>query len=454
MSSSTSVIHNQSGFTRRDFLKASALAALGLAGSSVLSSCNSGGPSGNLTYLSGDTSDAEQEVYQSWISSFKEANSGVEITGEHLSYGTDFLTKLDALVAAGTPPDFVPRWFSDEALSFWDKGELKPVNNLMEKLGMDGWDESSLRKFRIGDDYIGVPYTVSAFPFFWRKDLIDKHGLQIPETWNDLIAAAQALTEDTDGNGEVDIYGTVVPYGRNSQTSYLFWMMIWTNGGYVVDQDLNVSLNSPQVVETLDFLKELAQYSPPGSAEYSWGENVGAFVSGLSASVLYQGRVFTNIANENPDLADKITVGPIPYGKEPATLGLWAGSSIFSGSDNVESAEAFIEHIHKPAEYVKWLAILPGHYWASRLTMLDQPEFAELPLVQKYQNEIKRIASYTDGARSFSQESPDHKINPYSTAILGSNVLADMVQMVLIQGDSAQKAAEWGATQVKDLMTS
>jgi len=48
--------------------------------------------------------------------------------------------------------------------------------------------------------------------FFYRKDLFEEYGIPYPpKTWAEVIEAAKKLTLDTDGDGEIDIYGFGMP---------------------------------------------------------------------------------------------------------------------------------------------------------------------------------------------------------------------------------------------------
>lgn len=432
--------------SRRDFLKVTGLSAAALAGIPALAACGSDNENAGVAYISQDTTDPEIAAYDKWNAAFTKANDGLEATGQHLGAGTDFLTKLEAGLAAGNPPDLVTRWFSDEARTYWNRDSIAPATELLEQIApLENWDETAISAFTVDGTLIGIPLDVSVFPFFWRKDLLEAANLQVPETWDDLLTAAEKLTVD-------GMHGTVVPHARSTQISYIFWIMLWSNGGCVVDPALNVALDTPEVVETLNFLKELAQFSPPGSAQFDWGDNIGSFVSGKSASVLYQGRVLANIEDQNPDLRDAITVGMVPYGKQPATLGLWSGSSIPAAAENPEGAEAYIKMMHSPEHYASWLNVAPGHNWAADVTMMDNDTVQADPIVNHYSDIIDEIRAMSEFARSFAQESSDHEVNYNAASFLNSNVLADMVQRVLINDEDASSVARWGAEQATAIM--
>ena len=74
------------------------------------------------------------------------------------------------------------------------------------------WDDYSEPLVRgistFGDKLIGIPFDIPIFILMYRKDLLDKHGLQIPTTMDDYMNVVRALDEAERGNG---IYSTTRP---------------------------------------------------------------------------------------------------------------------------------------------------------------------------------------------------------------------------------------------------
>ena len=91
----------------------------------------------------------------------------------------------------------------------------------------------------------------------YRKDLAEKPGLKPPKTWADLLANAKALTLDTNGDGKIDIYGITLP-GDNLFINILLGELIKANGGVLFDKQNQPQLTDKQMIETLEFWRELA----------------------------------------------------------------------------------------------------------------------------------------------------------------------------------------------------
>ena len=48
---------------------------------------------------------------------------------------------------------------------------------------------------------------------FYNKEIFDAAGINVDdiETWEDYIEAGKKITQDLDGDGEIDVYMTAVP---------------------------------------------------------------------------------------------------------------------------------------------------------------------------------------------------------------------------------------------------
>jgi ABC-type glycerol-3-phosphate transport system substrate-binding protein len=243
--------------SRRDFLRLAAAGGFGLAAGSSLLACSPGGGSGagqslqegELKYLSEDTSDIEVAWYKRVTEAFQATYT--RVNGEHLGTGEDFYQKLQTLFASRNPPDLIPRTSQARALTLQTEGVLQPVGDIVDRIGRDKFTQAGLDSFTDGDEMYGVPMIGTSTVFWYRTDLAQQAGLSGPTTWEELLAFAKALTLDTDGDGQIDQWGTSVPFGRNSMTNQWFFCLLRQNGGNIVDPDLAVVFDSPKTVEAL-----------------------------------------------------------------------------------------------------------------------------------------------------------------------------------------------------------
>ena len=71
---------------------------------------------------------------------------------------------------------------------------------------------------------------------YYNKAIFDEYGVDYPEagwTWDDLLAIAQELTVDTDGDGKTDIWGIQLPGPWT--TGFEYW--VGAAGGSLISED-------------------------------------------------------------------------------------------------------------------------------------------------------------------------------------------------------------------------
>ena len=108
--------------------------------------------------------------------------------------GEQAMTVLRARVAAGDPPTAV------QALGFdiLDWGAQGALANLNDVAAAEGWDAvvpDALQGFaKFDGKWISAPVNVHSTNWVWaNKSVLDANGIEIPETWDDFVAAVDAL---------------------------------------------------------------------------------------------------------------------------------------------------------------------------------------------------------------------------------------------------------------------
>lgn len=426
--------------------RAGTAAATGGAGAASAAPSNL---TGTVVYYSEDTAPNEIAWYTAVDTAFKKANPKVEIQPNYLDVGKDFFPKLQTALAAHAPPDLGTVININSAFTMWSQGVLDSADDLVSTIGADKFEPGVLSSTKFDNHYLGVPVDQSAVVFWYRTDLAQQAGLKAPTNWQELLDFAKKLT----ANG---VYGVVLPYSRGTVTNRFFLTLIRQNGGNIVDPDLKVVFDSPQVVEALDFYKELAQYSPPGSVDYGFGEERDAFYTGKAASLFYAGRVAIEIGAKNPSLADKFGAVAQPAGKNPYASSSPYVAMLFKEAKRKDLAKLWITKFEfDPDLYIQWLNVLPGQNLTTIPSMTQMPAYINEPTRKRYPEIMKLLddeAKRGGGTIGFLKETPSHKPNPQSGALDQGTILADMVQKVIVGKESSKSVVAAGAKQIADLM--
>jgi hypothetical protein len=123
----------------------------------------------------------------------------------------------------------------------------------------------------------GVPNLSISMFFFYRKDLLDAAGLKPPETMDEWIATAKALTKPDQKQ-----YGTAMTLKAGDGFQNDFTYFLRTYGGDWYDKDWKVTIDSEAGVKALTTMKELMKYAPPNVLAFHNDESTVAMQQGLT----------------------------------------------------------------------------------------------------------------------------------------------------------------------------
>jgi len=191
-------------------------------------------------------------------------------------------------------------------------------------------------------------FCVAGFTFY-RTDLFEKAGLdpkKPPKNWDDLLRYAQALTKDTNGDGNIDQWG----YGYcGLEIGADFLEFMWQNGGDILDANNNVTVNSPAVVEALQFFVDLRnkyKVVPPGVITMMPEDLRKMFAAGQMAMLRNWPYVWATTQTADSPIKGKVVMIPNPGHAVPtaSTFGAW-GLAIPQQSGNKELAQKFVSYM-------------------------------------------------------------------------------------------------------------
>ena len=156
-----------------------------------------------------------------------------------------------------------------------------------------------------------APLTGGTDLMVYRKDLLEKAGIQPPKTLDDFIVDVKKLNDPDHG-----VYGIALRGQRGSGANVWRWMPYFRGfGGQWFDGNKPV-FNSDAFIKATQTYLELFKYSPPGTKTGSWDESTGAFLAGHVALLVES----SPLAGEA--LGPKVSkvVGKVGYTAPPSPL--------------------------------------------------------------------------------------------------------------------------------------
>jgi multiple sugar transport system substrate-binding protein len=234
----------------------------------------------------------EAAIEREVLDSFAVRHPGVRVTQHSAGTGqAEYRERILTSMAAGAPPD-VFLLDNIDIPAFADRGVLLDLRPFLGRLGIDlsGYDSTVLAIFRRGDAVYALPKGYTPMVLAYNKDLFDRAGLPYPRadwTWDEFLAAARALTRDTDGDGAIDQWGTAF-----DRRVFMWNSWIIAGGGDVLCPDgarATGCLDSPATVEAIRWYTGWVTRDRVvprfGTLRRSLGDNLRLFASGRVAMV-------------------------------------------------------------------------------------------------------------------------------------------------------------------------
>ncbi len=336
---------------------------------------------------------------------------------------------------------------------YWNAGLLLPFDDVIAEIGAGRFNDGANRVYEIDPGvHAAAALGNTAANMLWvRTDLMEKAGIdEVPETWDQLRSACQKMQ----GRG---IYGAPLPYARNSMTTLVIIGFIHQAGGQILSPDLEVVLDSDEAEHALEFYASMRELCPAGATSYSWGESLGAFVSGATATGLYAGRVLINVTQQNPRIADHITCATYPTVSadvRPWTFNDFPSVLIPADAPDVQVTKAFAAWLYRPDGYIRQINATPGHVLPVVRDLAENDQYRSNEIIARYPEEIARLSAAAAAGHNLGWETPEHRTNVKAGAIVNSGVLAEMVQRVALNGESPRAALKNTAKRIETIMTS
>ncbi|MCB0094914.1 MAG: extracellular solute-binding protein [Caldilineaceae bacterium] len=357
-------------FSRRDFLRMSAMTAAGaaLVACAPAAAPGAGGSSApgadkSLSFWMWNTfAPPADELMQEKLNGWAEAN-GVTID---ISRDADpnMQTKVMPAIEAGTLPDamFIN---SGVGLQMTDAQALEPLTDLFPEIGdaHGGW-QPRLDSYVTRDGVITfLPYSIDTPMVQFRRDLYEEAGVTVPEgqwTWDetrDLTLEASKYTEDQ-GN---KLYGWgfgVVKLQHDGWCTDLFRNYgadLWDETGTKI---ILADEKMAEATAALNYAKECWDLGlfPPDAAAYDYAANNKAYLEKQALLVINAASIYVAAQESDPELAEATGLAPKPKALRDTTdAGLRYTVVMSKDSQNKETATDLIRALFDSDIYAPWL---------------------------------------------------------------------------------------------------
>lgn len=233
---------------------------------------------------------AERAFLEAKVAEYNAMHDDREVTT--LYYSPEDLRRVFIIAAVGGQGPEIIYSAADDVSIFAVADATQPLDDLFPQTFFDAFTEDGIIQWENETWMIG-DQVGTYLAFVYNKDLMPEP----PETLDDLIEKAQALTRDVDGDGHTDQYG----FTWNYTEPFFFIPFLTSYGGWVMDEEGNPTLDTEATVKAIQFVLDLRDryHVIPRESDYNTAEAL--FKNGAPQS-------------REPQRAAAIINGPWAYG--------------------------------------------------------------------------------------------------------------------------------------------
>ena len=409
-------------FNRQALASGVSVGALG----SLLAACggDDDGDGGPVTlrfwkFVAEGADEAIQETVDLW----NEENPDIQVQFETFPFEEYTTTTLTTAFAGGRGPDIF--WISPGAfVDFVNQEAAAPLGDIID---VEAYNEASIQAVSVDGEIMSLPFEMEPVGLYYRTDFLEEAGVQPPQTWDELMAAAEELT----GGGRS---GVVIELIKGPYQNFTWYPFLWSAGGEVVNDDSTESaLRTPEAASAIDLWGQLVQrgFAPERTEEGT--NNIGPLGRGETAMQVCGFWAIAQMQNEFPDAPFGIVPLPVPQGGTQVTVyGGWTQMVNAQGA-NVEQAKQFTQWMW--IENEDW-----PEEWACRIGSKYSPRTAV--------NEACSDVFDGEPHSIFTEQIlPTARAEPrYPDQIVSA--VGDALQVAMFRGTSGEEAANQAADQI------
>lgn len=312
----------------------------------------------------------DEDNYADRIARFQQENPGIRVEAEFIGNYDDMAAKMQTAIAGNDTPDVAQVGQRYGIPQMVDAGVVMPVSDIYNSEEIRDFREGLRNRFTYNGELVAVPFESSTPGLWMNETMMREAGLDPanpPQTWDEIVAAARAMTRDTDGDGTIDQWG----FSTCGDAPWYMRAMVLQNGGSLYDPEGNPTVNTLEAVAMLQWFQDAVKtnsITPPLSQQGSED----AFVAGD------YGLLFCSTARRvsyPEEIGDNFEVG-VTYLPQQAQRAVGVGGNALialkSGDDAREAAARTLVRWLTSVDQTVVTATTSGYVATRESAMTDQ----------------------------------------------------------------------------------
>ncbi|MTI59682.1 MAG: extracellular solute-binding protein [Firmicutes bacterium] len=287
-------------------------------------------------------------VLKDAIARFEADNPGVTI--KHEPIGNDnYKTRIRTAMAANNEPDIFMTWGSSSLKMYVDEGKVLDLTPYLTDKWLDRFVPAGLDIGKFDGKYYGLPVTsMNAALVFYRKDMFEEYGLEIPETYEDLLDIIDTLKANN-----------IIPFTLANKTRwtgsmYFMYLVDRFGGSEAFKNALNRTgafndepfIKAGEVIQ--DFVKMGALPDGVNGMDEDTAQSRALIYADRAAMYLMGSWANGSFADENPAVNENIDFFNFPAmknGGDPSNLIGTPGDNYYSVAKSAGNKELAVEFL-------------------------------------------------------------------------------------------------------------
>ncbi len=333
------------------------------------------------------------QLLNSQIENFEKQNPDIDVEiysipsypgSTYKFYGTFVVTNAKEPTILSLDMEWINE-FSPFLVSLNQDPEFFSVNNLIPQ---------TLEMVTINGEIKAIPYYVETGVLYYRKDLLEKYGYEVPRTWDELIAIANDISQ------KEGIEGFIWPGARYEELTTFFFEILYSYGGKIFEGNefvLEQTGNKEKALQSLNLLNNIIseEISPKGVTTYREEECRNIFQNGDAVFMRNLSYAWHLLNSEGSAVNGKVGVAPIPkteftnqhvFVLEGKALAINPNAS----DEEKEAAKKFIKYLVSQENQLQRLIQL--NFLPTNLEVFNEPTISEVdPNLLNFRSSLENL---------------------------------------------------------------
>lgn len=299
------------------------------------------------------SSQHQPDVWRQVLDKFEQATPGITVeieTGGNTSEAQ--AQYLNTLMSAQDPSLDVMILDVVRPAQFAAAGWTLPIDDVDMAQYLPAYADANT----VDGKVVALPAFADAMFLYYRTDLLEKHGIAVPATWEELRAAAKTILA---AEGDDSLQGLSFQGKPIEGTVCTFLLPYWSLGKNLVE-DGSLTLDEPAAVASMQLWKSFAEdgTSKPNISEVATDDTRKEFQAGDAVFAVNWSYAWAQAQSDDSAVKGKVGVARLPAmdgGQQASCLGGWEwGVSAYS--EHPAEATALVKYLSSP-EVAEFMAV-------------------------------------------------------------------------------------------------